>query len=157
VRRAAAILFGAAVFLAPIGPAAAAEAPAPKSAPAAKAAPATIAPAPAPAAPPPPSAPLPPYEPQLLRLAELMGALAYLRDLCGQGDSAEFRAKMAALLDAEGLDEQRRDLLAGAYNKGFRDYATSYRACGPAANAVIERFLTEMARLAADLASRYGG
>ncbi len=147
------MLFGATVLLASIGPAAAAEAP--KPAPAPKAAPAPAAPAPA--APAPPSAPLPPYEPQLLRLAELMGALAYLRDLCGPGDSAEFRAKMAALLDAEGLDEQRRDLLAGAYNKGFRDYATSYRACGPAANAVIERYLTEMARLAADLASRYGG
>ena len=157
MRRAAAILFGATVLLASIGPAAAAEAPAPKSAPAAKAAPATIAPAPAPAAPPPPSAPLPPYEPQLLRLAQLMGALAYLRDLCGQGDSAEFRAKMAALLDAEGLDEQRRDLLAGAYNKGFHDYATTYRVCTPAADEVVARYLTETARLAADVASRYGG
>jgi len=86
-----------------------------------------------------------------------MGALAYLRDLCGEGDSADFRAKMAALLDAEGSDDQRRDLLAGAYNKGFRDYATSYRTCGPAAGAVIERYLAEAARVAADLASRYGG
>ncbi len=75
------------------------------------------------------------------RLAEMMGALAYLRDLCGAGDSAEFRARMAALLDAEAVDAQRRDQLAGAYNKSFQDYATSYRACGPAANAVIERYL----------------
>ena len=87
----------------------------------------------------------------------MMGALAYLRDLCGQKDSAEFQAKMAALLDAEGDGGQRRDRLAGAYNKGFRDYATSYRACGPAANAVVERYLAETARLAADLVSRYGG
>jgi uncharacterized protein (TIGR02301 family) len=64
---------------------------------------------------------------------------------------------MAALLDAESADTQRRDRLAGAYNKGFRDYATSYRACGPSANAVIERYLAETARLASDLASRYGG
>ena len=28
----------------------------------------------------------PPYEPQLLRLAEMIGALAYLRDLCAAGD-----------------------------------------------------------------------
>ena len=102
-------------------------------------------------------APTPPYEPQMLRLAELMGALAYLRDLCGEGDGAEFRAKMAALLDAEAVDERRRDLLAGAYNKGFQDYAAVHRMCGPAANAVIERYLAETARLAADLAGRYGG
>jgi uncharacterized protein (TIGR02301 family) len=87
----------------------------------------------------------------------MMGALAYLRDLCGQNDSADFQAKMAALLDAESIAGQRRDLLAGAYNKGFRDYATSYRACGPAAHAVIEHYLAETARIAADLVSRYGG
>jgi uncharacterized protein (TIGR02301 family) len=87
----------------------------------------------------------------------MMGALAYLRDLCGAGDGAEFRAKLGALLDAEGVDAQRRDLLAGAYNKAFRDYAISYHACGPSANAVIERYLGETARLAADLAARYGG
>ena len=98
-----------------------------------------------------------PYEAQLLRLAEMMGALAYLRDLCGAGDSAEFRAKMAALLDAEAVDAPRRDQLAGAYNRSFRDYATSYRACGAAAKAVIERYLAETARLASDLAARYGG
>jgi uncharacterized protein (TIGR02301 family) len=87
----------------------------------------------------------------------MMGALAYLRDLCGQSDAADFRAKMATLLDAEATDAQRRDRLAGAYNKSFRDYATSYRACGPSANAVIERYLAETARLTSDLASRYGG
>ena len=31
-----------------------------------------------------------PHEPQLLRMAEIMGALAYLRDLCGAGDGCEF-------------------------------------------------------------------
>jgi len=157
VRRSAAIVIAASVLAALIGQGGAAESPASKAAPLASAPapparpPSTQAPAP----PPPPERP-PPYEPQLLRLAELLGSLAYLRDLCGLGDSAEFRAKMAALLDAESL-EQRRNLLAGAYNKGFRDYATSYRVCGPAANAVIERYLNETARLAADLASRYGG
>ncbi len=86
-----------------------------------------------------------------------MGALTYLRELCGQGDAADFRAKMAALLAADGLDAQRKDLLAGAYNKGYLDYATGYRECGPAAEVVIDRYLAETARLAADLASRYGG
>lgn len=143
---AAAIVLGAAIALTQAGQVGAAEAPAPKAVPA-PSAPASPAPAPA----------VQPYEAQLLRLAEMMGALAYLRDLCGAGDSAEFRAKMAALLDAEAVDAPRRDQLAGAYNRSFRDYATSYRACGAAAKAVIERYLAETARLASDLAARYGG
>ena len=86
-----------------------------------------------------------------------MGALAYLRDLCGHGDGAEFRIKMTALLATDAVDAERRDLLAGAYNKGFADYARSYRACGPVADAIIKRYLVEASRLAADVASRYGG
>jgi len=105
---------------------------------------------------PPTAAPerLPPYEPQLLRLAEVLGALAYLRDLCGGGDGAKFRSAMKALQDA---DESQRDLLAGAYNRGFEGYRLSYRACNAAAGEVIARFLTETARLSAELAGRYGG
>jgi uncharacterized protein (TIGR02301 family) len=154
--RVAAAAIVAALLVAETVPASAAETSPPKATQAQKGAQkGTAAPAPAPVSPPAPTAP--PYEPQILRLAEMMGALAYLRDLCGAGDSADFRARIAALLDAEGADQQRRDLIAGAYNKGFRDYATNYRACGPSANAVIQHYLTETARLAADIASRYGG
>jgi uncharacterized protein (TIGR02301 family) len=87
----------------------------------------------------------------------MMGALAYLRDLCGEGDGPQFWQKMTALLDANSGGESHRDLLAGAYNKSFQDYARSYRICTPAAHEVISRFLTETARLSDDLASRYGG
>jgi uncharacterized protein (TIGR02301 family) len=133
----------------------AAEAPAPKPEPksAAKAAPHGGAPTP-PAA---PAEPPPPYEPQLLRLAEMMGALAYLRDLCGADDGAKFRSKMKALLDADGASESQRDLIAGAYNRGFEGYRLTYRTCTPAAGEVIARYLAETARLASELAGRYGG
>jgi uncharacterized protein (TIGR02301 family) len=117
-------------------------------------------PAPAPAAPSqaaPAAEPPPPYQPQLLRLAEIMGALAYLRDLCGEADGAQFRTRMAGLLDAQGSSESQRDLLAGAYNRGFEDYEITYRACTPAAEEIVTNFLAEMARLAGDVANRYGG
>jgi uncharacterized protein (TIGR02301 family) len=87
----------------------------------------------------------------------MTGALAYLRNLCGAGDGEKFRGRMTELLEAEGVSEARRDLLAGAYNRGFRDYQTTYRICTPAASAVIDRYLTETARLAAEVAGRYGG
>jgi uncharacterized protein (TIGR02301 family) len=130
------------------GRAGAAETSAPKAAPAPQAQPAQA---------PPPAEHPPPYEPQLLRLAEMSGALAYLRNLCGAGDGEKFRARMAELLEAEGVSDARRDLLAGAYNRGFRDYQTTYRACTPAAAEVIDRYLSETARLAAEVAGRYGG
>lgn len=101
--------------------------------------------------------PPPPYEPQLLRLAELMGALAYLRELCGAHDADAFHAKMASLLDAEAKSEARKESLAGAYNDGFRGYELSYRVCTPAAHEIIARFLDEAAKISTDVANRYGG
>ena len=109
--------------------------------------------APAPAPEPPP----PPYEPQLLRLSEIMGALSYLRDLCGDRDADAYRAKMTALLAVEATSDARKERLAGAFNHGFQGYALTYRTCTPAARVVIARFLDEAARVSKDLANRYGG
>jgi uncharacterized protein (TIGR02301 family) len=119
---------------------------------------APAAPPPTPAAPPPAAEPAPPpYEPQLLRLSEIMGTLAYLRDVCGAHDADAFHAKMTALLSAEATTDARKERLAGAYNHGFQGYALTYRACTPAAHVVIARFLDEAAKIAKDLAGRYGG
>ena len=106
---------------------------------------------------PPPEAPPAPYEPQLLRLAELMGALAYLRDLCGDADGEQWRQRMSAVIDAEAASPARRDKLAGAYNKGFRGYETTYRSCTDNAGVVIARFIDEGTRLAHEIGNRYGG
>jgi uncharacterized protein (TIGR02301 family) len=133
-----------AVALSTAAPCAAAEAPA--------------APPTPPATPPPAAEPAPPpYEPQLLRLSEIMGALAYLRDVCGAHDADAFHAKMSALLSAEATTDARKERLAGAYNHGFQGYALTYRGCTPAAHVVIARFLDEAAKIAKDLAGRYGG
>ena len=106
---------------------------------------------------PPPEQAAPAYEPQLERLAELMGILAYLRDLCGKRDGATWRGRMEGLIDSEGVTEDRRDRLAGAYNRGFQGYAATYRRCTPAAEVVIARALDEGSRLARELSARFGG
>lgn len=115
--------------------------------------PAPPAPAEMPAKPAPPDSR--PYDPQLMRLAELLGALTTMRQLCGADDGEQWRGRMQALLDAEGSPPTRRDRLAGAYNRGLQGYGLTYRACTPNARLVIERFLDESARLARDVASRY--
>jgi uncharacterized protein (TIGR02301 family) len=112
---------------------------------------------PAPAAPSADADGMPPYEPQLEQLAERLGTLALMRDLCRDGDAAQFRDRMAALLDAEARTPARRDRLAGAFNRGLRGYAASYRTCTPSARLVIARSLAEADRLTRELASRYGG
>jgi uncharacterized protein (TIGR02301 family) len=118
-----------------------------------RAAPAPPTPAaPAPAEPVPP----PPYEPQLLRLAELLGALHQLRTVCGASDAVVWRDRMAALIEAEAPPPERRDRLAGAFNASFRTWARSYRTCTPAAEVATRRFLAEASKIANDVKVRYG-
>jgi uncharacterized protein (TIGR02301 family) len=117
--------------------------------------PATPVPAPpVPAAPEPPPAP---YEKELLRLAEIMGSLAFLRSLCEANDALEWPQRMQALLDAEGTSTGRRERLAGAYNRGFRGFALTYRVCTPSANEAIARYLKEGDALSRSIAGRFGG
>ena len=111
---------------------------------------------PTPAAPPPAPAAAP-YEGDMLRLAELLGALAYLRDLCDNGDGARFRERMAALIETDPRAQEARDQLAGAFNRGFEGYRLSYRGCTVNAREAIDAFLSEAGRLAHDLAARYRG
>lgn len=99
----------------------------------------------------------PPYEPQLMRLAEIMGALAWLRDLCGAQDGAAWRTRMEQLLDAEHPSAERRERLAGAFNRGFADYRRMQRACNAHSEAIMTRFLDEGARITRDVSGRYGG
>lgn len=99
----------------------------------------------------------PPYEPQLLRLSEIMGALAFLRPLCGAGDGPDWRRRMTGLIEAEASSPARRDRLAGAFNKGYRGYALVYRTCTPSAELAISRYLDEGGKLTRDLTTRYGG
>lgn len=101
-------------------------------------------------------APPPPYEAQLMRLTEALGALAFLRDLCGDRDGDEWRGKMSALLDAEAPSGSRREKLIASFNRGFRGFETSYRACTPNAEAAIARYLDEASRLTRDITYRYG-
>ncbi|MFF8801219.1 MULTISPECIES: TIGR02301 family protein [unclassified Methylobacterium] len=108
--------------------------------------------------PPPPAEPPPaPYDRDLLRLSEIVGALAFLRNLCTAPDAAEWPARMKAILDTEGVTQSRRDRLAGAYNRGFRGYSLTYRVCTPAAGEAARRYIAEGERLSHAIAGRFGG
>jgi len=98
-----------------------------------------------------------PYEKELLRLAEVMGALAMLRPLCAATDGGEWSRRMQVLLDTEGTTPGRRERLAGAYNKGYQAYALTYRTCTPSAQEASTRFIREGEQIARNITGRYGG
>ncbi len=85
-----------------------------------------------------------------------MGILSYLRELCTPGDGALWHGKMMELLAAEGTTPDRRDRLAGAFNRGFDGYRLIHRQCTPAGELVIGRALAEGSRLAHELSARFG-
>ncbi len=110
-----------------------------------------------------PEGPPPPYEPQLMRLSEIMGALSYLRELCPENASqndakdagTQFRDKMRALMEAEAPHPARKERLAGAFNRGFNGYAANYRACTANAQLAITRYLDEGGRIAHEISTHY--
>lgn len=106
---------------------------------------------PAPATEPPP----PIYEEKLLRLAEILGSLSFLRDLCGDNDGPSWRSEMSALLAAEKPPPQRRTRLIARFNHGFETFNAVYRNCTPSARLSIARYLNEGQALANDVRGRY--
>lgn len=97
-----------------------------------------------------------PYEPQLLRLAEIMGALHYLAGLCQGPESSGWRREMQALLDAEATGGERRERLVQSFNRGYGGFEQAHRGCTPAARLATQRYVVEARRLVADITSRYG-
>jgi uncharacterized protein (TIGR02301 family) len=88
-----------------------------------------------------------PYDDKLNRLAEILGAVHYLRELCGSNDGQLWRDRMREILDGEGSSALRRAKLARSFNNGYRSYS-HYQSCTVSAQTAIHRFLQEGAQLA---------
>ena len=89
-----------------------------------------------------------PYNERLMRLSEILGAVHYLRELCGANDGQAWRDRMKELMDAEGSTALRRAKLTRSFNNGYRSYSRTYNSCTPSAQTAISRFLTEGAEIA---------
>jgi uncharacterized protein (TIGR02301 family) len=100
--------------------------------------------------------PPPPYEDQLLRLSEILGAVHYLRQICGADDSMVWRDEMQKLLDAEHPDAGRHARMVDRFNHGYESFRSVYLTCTPAASAAIQRYLEEGVKIITDVSARYG-
>src|ERR1700720_2254769 len=99
--------------------------------------------------------PVAPFDGNLQRLAEILGALHYLRGICGANEGQKWRNEMQALIDAETPQPERRSRMIASFNRGYRGYQQTYRTCTPAADLVIRRYLEEGSKLIRDVTARY--
>jgi uncharacterized protein (TIGR02301 family) len=96
-----------------------------------------------------------PYDGNLQRLAEILGALHYLRGVCGSNEGQKWRNQMQALVDAEAPNGDRRTKMVASFNRGYRVFQQSYRSCTPAADLVIRRYLDEGSKIVREVTARY--
>jgi uncharacterized protein (TIGR02301 family) len=100
--------------------------------------------------------PVVPFQGDLERLSEVLGALHYLRAICGSNEGQKWRNEMQALVDAEAPSGDRRARMIANFNRGYRGFQQTYRTCTPAADLAIRRYLEEGAKIAREVTARYG-
>ena len=104
---------------------------------------------------PPPAPRIAPYDRDLQRLSEILGALHFLRGICGSNEGQKWRDEAQSLIDAEAPSGERHDQMVPSFNRGYRSFQQSYRTCTPAADFAIRRYLEEGAKIAREITSRY--
>ena len=96
-----------------------------------------------------------PFDGDLQRLAEVLGALHYLRGICGANEGSKWRNEMQALIDAETPTGDRRARMIAGFNRGYNGFQQTYRTCTPAATVAIRRYIDEGSKISRDLTARY--
>lgn len=98
----------------------------------------------------------PAYEPDLLRLSEILGSVQFLRELCGTNEGTLWRDQMQGLIDSTEPDTLERARIMDRYNRGYDGFRSVYRVCTGAARVAVDRYLEEGAKIAAEIAARFG-
>src|ERR1700756_1687876 len=96
-----------------------------------------------------------PFDGDLQRLAEILGALHYLRGVCGNNEGPKWRNQMQALIDAETPSGDRRTRLIAAFNRGYNVFQHTYRPALAAALVATRRYVEEGSKISRDLTARY--
>jgi uncharacterized protein (TIGR02301 family) len=96
-----------------------------------------------------------PYDHDLQRLAEILGSLHFLRGICGSSEGQKWRDEAQVLIDTEAPGGERHEQMIASFNRGYRAFQQSYRACTPAADFAIRRYLAEGAKIAREITARY--
>lgn len=95
------------------------------------------------------------YERDILRLAELLGSMHYLRPLCGAADGQLWREEMEAFIVAEKLNLQFKAHLIERFNRGYQSFAASHKSCTNSARLAMKRYKQKGMRLSQDINTKY--
>ncbi len=95
------------------------------------------------------------FENDLIRLSEILGALHYLRGICGANEGPKWRNEMQALIATETPGSSRRSKMIASFNRGFQGFQQTYRTCTPAADLAIRRYLDEGVKISREVTARY--
>jgi uncharacterized protein (TIGR02301 family) len=96
----------------------------------------------------------PPYQPQMQRLAEILGSLYFLNPLCSDA-TTDWRQQLADLVTLDQPDEDRQQRLYGAFNGGYQAFSRLYRTCTPSAEEALTRLLVEAETTAREIHTRF--
>lgn len=96
-----------------------------------------------------------PYDEKLGRLAEVLGSIHYLTNLCTE-PSNRWREEMEQLLAAEKPEPVRRARLVAAFNKGYRTFDSVYTRCTEQARVSADRYVEEGRALTLELTGTFG-
>ncbi len=96
----------------------------------------------------------PPYEKKLLRLAEILGSLHSLQNLC-EPPTNQWYDYMNALIEAEHPIPQRRAYFYEAFNEAYRAFSENYHHCTQEAIEANQRYIEEGRILSENLLMYY--
>jgi uncharacterized protein (TIGR02301 family) len=97
-----------------------------------------------------------PYDEKLLRIAEVLGSIHVLRDICGAKEGNKWRDVMSELIASEEPGAKRKARMIARFNRGFNAFNQTYTNCTPSALTAAERYRLEAIRLSEQISSRYG-
>jgi uncharacterized protein (TIGR02301 family) len=94
------------------------------------------------------------YDPELARLATILGSLHYLRSLCGEAGN-QWRDEMETIILSDKMESLRKKRAIAAFNDGYQAFSASYTQCNPRAIEAIGKFQSEGSALTATILTRY--
>lgn len=98
-----------------------------------------------------------PYDDKLSELAEIMGSLDFIRNLCGTQQEPQWKSMASQLIETEAKDEpERKARLTAAFNRGYRTFGAIQTSCNPQLRATADKYRIAGATLATEITARFG-
>ncbi len=91
------------------------------------------------------------HQTRLVRMAEVMGGLHYLRGICDKEDNQVWRGNMMRLLDLEQPPQDVRERMVSRFNSYFDREQKSFSTCNRKATREIKKLAGEGQQLTSEL------